>query len=175
VLSAAARSGAPGSVILAVSSDHRDALRRPNADYNSIRDNRDGDVNDASDDCHIAICPSNDPSCQDCNANGIPDGCDIASSLSLDEDEDGIPDECENLLNRFEGFGNELLDSGPCVGLSPDPCYDDPTCAAAWEEFYDWSLAQTWEPNSPLTGAEQFQVMLDKLAEIGLPTPYAMP
>jgi hypothetical protein len=30
----------------------------------------------------------------DCNANGIPDACDIASSTSQDVDQDGVPDEC---------------------------------------------------------------------------------
>jgi Zn-dependent metalloprotease len=31
----------------------------------------------------------------DCNANGIPDACDIAQGTSLDADHNGIPDECE--------------------------------------------------------------------------------
>jgi hypothetical protein len=31
----------------------------------------------------------------DCNENGVPDSCDIASGVSLDEDADGIPDECQ--------------------------------------------------------------------------------
>ncbi len=32
----------------------------------------------------------------DCNNNGIPDGCDIASGTSQDIDHNGIPDECQN-------------------------------------------------------------------------------
>jgi glucose/arabinose dehydrogenase len=32
---------------------------------------------------------------KDCNDNGIADGCDIAVGTSLDENEDGIPDECQ--------------------------------------------------------------------------------
>lgn len=32
----------------------------------------------------------------DCNANGIPDACDIAGERSLDENGDGVPDECED-------------------------------------------------------------------------------
>jgi predicted outer membrane repeat protein len=31
----------------------------------------------------------------DCNANGIPDACDVLSGTSLDLDANGIPDECE--------------------------------------------------------------------------------
>jgi hypothetical protein len=31
----------------------------------------------------------------DCNGNGIPDECDIASGYSQDHNQDGIPDECE--------------------------------------------------------------------------------
>jgi hypothetical protein len=31
----------------------------------------------------------------DCNVNGIPDSCDIASGYSGDETGDGIPDECD--------------------------------------------------------------------------------
>jgi len=31
----------------------------------------------------------------DCNDNGVPDDCDIASGTSLDLNGNGIPDECE--------------------------------------------------------------------------------
>ena len=31
----------------------------------------------------------------DCNSNGVADECDISSSVSLDQDFDGIPDECQ--------------------------------------------------------------------------------
>ena len=30
----------------------------------------------------------------DCNGNGIPDGCDIANGLEIDDDHDGVPDRC---------------------------------------------------------------------------------
>ncbi len=58
---------------------------------------------------------------------------------------------------------------GPCAGLSPEEWFSDPACAAAWDEFYEWALDQTWGPGSELTGAEQFQLMLNKLQELGLP------
>jgi hypothetical protein len=38
---------------------------------------------------YVGVDPAND-----CNVNGIPDGCDIASGASQDVDGNGIPDEC---------------------------------------------------------------------------------
>jgi len=35
------------------------------------------------------------PTDEDCNANSIPDSCDIADGTSLDSNSNGIPDECE--------------------------------------------------------------------------------
>ncbi|MBI3376651.1 MAG: hypothetical protein HY017_33460, partial [Betaproteobacteria bacterium] len=32
---------------------------------------------------------------KDCNANGIPDECDISTGGSQDVDHNGVPDECE--------------------------------------------------------------------------------
>ncbi|MBU0616883.1 MAG: hypothetical protein KKI02_04130, partial [Planctomycetes bacterium] len=43
----------------------------------------------------IAECDPNEPACQDCNENNVPDGCDITSATSQDANENGIPDECE--------------------------------------------------------------------------------
>ena len=36
---------------------------------------------------------------QDCNANGVPDECDIADGTSPDFNGNGIPDECEPVAN----------------------------------------------------------------------------
>ncbi|HVP11207.1 MAG TPA: hypothetical protein VMV94_08500 [Phycisphaerae bacterium] len=48
------------------------------------------------DDAEIANCSPGDKSCADCNKNGVPDGCDIATGYSLDIDPpNGVPDECE--------------------------------------------------------------------------------
>jgi len=41
----------------------------------------------------------------DCNGNGIPDECDIASGESRDCQPNGIPDECEILCNDCNGNG----------------------------------------------------------------------
>lgn len=57
------------------------------------------DPNDCDDDgvpnaAEIAACDG-DPSCDDCNLNGVPDECDIAFGESVDVDpHDGVPDEC---------------------------------------------------------------------------------
>jgi len=45
--------------------------------------------------CVIADCLPGDPSCADCNANAIPDGCDLAAGTSPDCNGNGVPDECE--------------------------------------------------------------------------------
>jgi hypothetical protein len=53
----------------------------------------DGDgISDADE---LAACETGDLSCQDCNGNGIPDGCDLASETSQDCQPNGIPDECD--------------------------------------------------------------------------------
>ncbi|MEL7472249.1 MAG: GC-type dockerin domain-anchored protein [Planctomycetota bacterium] len=50
---------------------------------------------------------------RDCNNNGVPDECDIASGLSDDCDGDGKPDECEIASQPlFDCNGNGVLD--PC-------------------------------------------------------------
>jgi len=54
----------------------------------------DCDGNGRHDPCDILNCRG-DPSCDDCNSNGIPDGCDIHSGTSSDQDANGIPDECQ--------------------------------------------------------------------------------
>lgn len=116
--------------------------------------------NGIPDECDIASCEG-DPACDDCNENGYPDECDIESSLSEDANENGIPDECEGELLMGGGSGP------PLSGSSSSAVFDE---EAAWAEFYEWSFAQEWGPDSELSGSEQFELMLDKLKELGLPT-----
>ena len=117
------------------------------------RGSTDCNDNDIPDECDIADCPPENPDCQDCNSNGFPDSCDIAAQISLDEDEDGIPDECEE---QMRSGGSELLG-------------DPGSMSAAWTAFNEWAAQQDWGPNSEYTGAEQFQRMVAKLQELGLP------
>lgn len=42
----------------------------------------------------------------DCNANGIPDICDLLSGVLTDDNGDGVPDECETCNADFNGDGN---------------------------------------------------------------------
>ena len=119
------------------------------------RGSLDCNENGIPDECDIANCPSNDPSCQDCNGNGFPDGCDIAAQISLDENENGIPDECEE-ENRLGG------EFGP-------PFENSEAYWAAVAEYREWAMQQAWGSNSELSGAEQFQRMVAKLQELGLP------
>ena len=57
--------------------------------------NYSGDCNNngAPDECDVASGFS-----QDCNGNGLPDECDISAGTSLDANGNGIPDECETGL-----------------------------------------------------------------------------
>lgn len=93
----------------------------------------------------------------DCNENGILDECDIASAFSEDANENGIPDECE----ESGLFGGDSM-----MGGSEQFPVDE---EAAWEAFYEWSFSQCWGPQCALSPSEQFQLYLDKLAELGLP------
>ncbi len=68
-----------------------------------------------------------DGSAVDCNENNTVDSCDIDNGDSMDNDGNGIPDECECPAD-FDGSGDvsaadlaELLSNwGPCVGCPAD-------------------------------------------------------
>ena len=47
----------------------------------------------------------------DCNTNGVPDMCDIASGNSADCDENGVPDECDIAGGGDDYDGNGVLDA----------------------------------------------------------------
>ena len=72
-----------------------------------------------------------------------------------DENENGIPDECEE-ENRLGG------EFGP-------PFENSEAYWAAVAEYREWAMQQGWGSNSELSGAEQFQRMVAKLQELGLP------
>ena len=58
---------------------------------------------------------------------------------------------------------------GGFAGGTPTLPGDPEALRAAWAEYYEWLHEQDWGPSSELTGAEQFQLMVDKLNEFGLP------
>ncbi|RIK63289.1 MAG: hypothetical protein DCC65_16340 [Planctomycetota bacterium] len=127
--------------------------------------------NDIPDECDIAECES-DPACADCNENGIPDGCDITAEISEDADTNGIPDECEeeSLLGggggeSMMGGGEGLEEGGDTTGETQMSPGDE---EAAWEAFFEWSMAQCWGGDCETTGAEQFAAMVAKMRELGL-------
>ena len=63
----------------------------------------------------VRAVPATDPPPNDCNSNGVPDECDIASGTSTDCNDNGVPDECE-----VPPLGDTSLD---CNGnLIPDEC-----------------------------------------------------
>lgn len=53
----------------------------------------DCDGNGVADVCDAADCGGN-PDCDDCNGNGVLDFCDIVAGDSVDLDNNGVPDEC---------------------------------------------------------------------------------
>ena len=70
------------------------------------------DVGSCATDCNsnsIPDCEEGVPSL-DCNGNGVLDACDIATGASADQDQDGLPDECQScsLADLAAPFG--LLD-----------------------------------------------------------------
>jgi len=88
-----------------------------------VPDNCDCNDNGVPDDEDIATCPAMDLSCQDCNNNGLPDGdCDLGpGGGSVDDDLNGVPDECDPL--DCDGNGaNDAYDIANCTG---DPACDD--------------------------------------------------
>jgi hypothetical protein len=113
-----------------------------------------------SDECDIAACAGSS-ACGDCNANGIPDGCDIAAAISEDANTNGIPDECEGMMG---GGGESMMVAGE-GGSTAEGGY----APEAWEAFYEWAAGQCWGPACEATGAEQFAAMAAKLKELGLP------
>jgi len=67
-------------------------------------DQGDCDGDGYGDVCTIDECPG-ETWCDDCNANGIPDGCDVAEVTSEDCNNNGIPDECDVVTDFSESSG----------------------------------------------------------------------
>ena len=70
-------------------------------------------------------CPA--PGGEDCNENGEDDAIDIYCGTSLDEDSNGIPDECEQCVsdedcNDGDPCTIETCDEGVCIQEDLSPC-----------------------------------------------------
>jgi hypothetical protein len=62
-------------------------------------------------DHNVYIYVNTSPPSEDCNANSVPDECDIASGFSEDSNGDGIPDECRFCPPDLDGNGTlDLFD-----------------------------------------------------------------
>jgi uncharacterized repeat protein (TIGR01451 family) len=95
------------------------------------RSSSDCNANGVPDECDLA-----DGTSADCNGNGVPDGCDIAAGTSQDCNGNGIPDECDLADgSSADCNGNGVLDecdisseaSTDCdTNGVPDEC--DPDC-----------------------------------------------
>ena len=61
----------------------------------------------------------------DCNGNGIPDECDVASGTSVDCNGNGVPDECESVPLHFDGvvIGNTTGFEDICFVGPPEHLY----------------------------------------------------
>lgn len=46
---------------------------------------------------------------------------------------------------------------------------------AAWEAFFEWSMAQCWGGDCETTGADHFAAMVAKMRELGLTVEFASP
>ncbi len=98
--------------------------------------------NGVPDPIDIENCPTDDPDCQDCNFNEIPDECDIAAGRDTDCNLNGIPDACELETNDCQPNGipddcdiancqgeEDCIDSNPNNGI-PDFCEEPGDCPA---------------------------------------------
>ena len=80
-------------------------------------------------------CPADALPGHDCNDNGVVDECDIAAGTSLDQDGDGVPDECQgtdcpaDVDDDGDVDVNDLLAVlgawGPCLGCPEDIVPDE--------------------------------------------------
>ncbi len=180
--------GAPGFEFLDEQQAGSDGATSPDADAGSEGD---GDSDGAWD-------STSQPIVQDCDADGVSDADEIASGASADCNGDAYPDACNLALVVFTSYDcndNGVPDECDIAGCATGDaaCADEnangfldaceqaasvpvPGPAAAGEasnealvQFYDWSIQQTWGPASGLTGAAQFQAVIEKLEELGLP------
>jgi hypothetical protein len=85
----------------------------------------------------------------DCNANGVPDDCDIAGATSIDIDGNDVPDECEdcngNTIPDVIDLANQTSDDANANGI-PDECEDCNTNGAP--DDLDISMGASFDDNA---------------------------
>ncbi|MFQ5494214.1 MAG: FG-GAP repeat protein, partial [Phycisphaerae bacterium] len=126
---------------------------------------RDCNANDLPDECEI-----------DCQPNCIPDSCDLASGSSPDADTDGIPDECATLTDYWFSidvtppmpFGAQPVNVTVTARL-PEACYETCEVTGEWisaDEFHvDFGVRELREP-----GGACLQIIRTLRAEFPLGT-----
>ncbi|MCH8852823.1 MAG: hypothetical protein IID41_09265, partial [Planctomycetes bacterium] len=98
----------------------------------------DCNANGIPDECDIAECMG-EPACSDCNGNGVPDECDIAEGRSADADGGGVPDECEAEVLFVKADAGGLNH-----GTSWDDAYTDLQSALTVAANPDNTVTQIW-------------------------------
>ncbi len=91
----------------------------------------DCNANGIPDSCDIA-----DETSEDCNGNGVPDECDIAGGFSPDCDDNGVPDECDPNCNgdgepdacEADVAEQDCNSNGICNADEIAGCAGDPAC-----------------------------------------------
>jgi hypothetical protein len=82
-------------------------------DNNLILDScQDCNENGQRDDLDIDGCHPCNAACQDCNDNGRPDKCDIRDGCEADDNQNGIPDGCENPGTNLRQFVAPIASNG---------------------------------------------------------------
>jgi len=93
------------------------------------------------------------PSSRDCNANGVPDECDISRGTSLDCNANGIPDECDISGGTSDDCNqNGVPDECDAPGTFPNfpTCDSVPTASVGTVITFD-VCATTGTPGVPIT------------------------
>ena len=80
-------------------------------------------MNRIPDECDIANCPPGDPSCADCNSNGIPDGCDINNPIYVEAADNSADAElaCPNFTYYGSTSGATVDGSAACGDSNSTP------------------------------------------------------